>query len=205
MAQLSMKKFALIAFALALAAEGASTAKMATDAALRGHDAPRLVSRTGSGSGNQGGNTDYQGGKGSNQGENGPTKSGGQSFPRPSGRPHSKRSKNRDNNVDSNPMLIAKSVCPDNLFGCPIAEGGSLSSLPSDIATWFTEGFECFDLENDLRACGGCASMNKVHDCTSIPGADSVTCEAGKCIVQTCAKGFTLDEDDNNCVASQSQ
>jgi hypothetical protein len=129
-------------------------------------------------------------------------------------------------------MLIAKSVCPDNLFGCPIAEGGSLSSLPSDIATWFTEGFECFDLENDLRACGGCASMNKVyvilhcdslgicqnllltivhnclafsHDCTSIPGADSVTCEAGKCIVQTCAKGFTLDEDDNNCVASQSQ
>jgi hypothetical protein len=42
MAQLSMKKFALIAFALALAAEGTSTAKMATDAALRGYNAVRF-------------------------------------------------------------------------------------------------------------------------------------------------------------------
>jgi hypothetical protein len=45
MAQFSIKKAALIAFALAFAVEGASTAKMATDAALHGHDAVRFSYR----------------------------------------------------------------------------------------------------------------------------------------------------------------
>lgn len=58
---------------------------------------------------------------------------------------------------------IAQDVCPEGFFGCPIAEPGSLLSLPSNLDDWFTKGFQCFDLQLDLKACGGCPSMHEMY------------------------------------------
>ena len=115
---------------------------------------------------------------------------------------------------------LAKHVCPDGLFGCPIAESGTVSRLPTNLTSLVEQGFECVDLKADLKACGGCASVDRAyvnvrcvnmsalmnppfsHDCTSIPGVQGVSCENGACVVLSCKSRFTLDSQNNTCVAN---
>jgi len=41
--------------------------------------------------------------------------------------------------------------------------------------------YECIDFANELESCGGCASAGEGQDCSAIPNAVSVGCEAGSC------------------------
>lgn len=120
------------------------------------------------------------------------------SNPQPSARLHTRRVVKKRDPKDMSGIELAQHVCPKGFFGCPIAEPGSLTALPSNLDRLLNEGFECFDLKVDLRACGGCAALNKVHDCTTIPGAKGVSCEEGTCMVQSCTDGYTLES--NTCV-----
>ncbi|KDR85680.1 hypothetical protein GALMADRAFT_132344 [Galerina marginata CBS 339.88] len=95
---------------------------------------------------------------------------------------------------------LAAAICPNDLNGCPIAKPGSLSSVPASFADWQKQGFECVDLNADLKDCGGCASLRAEHDCTAIAGAYGISCVAGSCVVHSCLPGYTLDSDENICV-----
>jgi hypothetical protein len=81
------------------------------------------------------------------------------------------------------------SLCPKNLEACPIK--GSL--LPGS--------YECLDTANELESCGGCASIGKGQDCTTIEGAWNVGCEQGRCKVLACAAGYRLTFDRTSCEA----
>ncbi|KJA28502.1 hypothetical protein HYPSUDRAFT_129355 [Hypholoma sublateritium FD-334 SS-4] len=96
---------------------------------------------------------------------------------------------------------IASEICPENLYGCPIADAGSLSSLPSTFADWVSGGFECVDVTADLEACGGCASLDIKHDCTLISGAESVSCMSGVCLVDSCLPSYKFDSDRSICIS----
>ncbi|KAL7416250.1 hypothetical protein BDY24DRAFT_368612 [Mrakia frigida] len=59
--------------------------------------------------------------------------------------------------------------------------------------------FECVDtmseprfLVYDLWSCGGCnyAGIGGT-DCSSIAGSDSVSCQVGKCVVESCRNNWT--------------
>jgi hypothetical protein len=54
-------------------------------------------------------------------------------------------------------------------------------------------GWECLDTSRDLEACGGCPYTSEGVDCSSIPGADSVTCVEGKCKVRSCDRRHYLN------------
>ncbi|GAA5974165.1 hypothetical protein JCM11641_003476 [Rhodosporidiobolus odoratus] len=55
--------------------------------------------------------------------------------------------------------------------------------------------YECLDTTSELESCGGCISKGAGEDCTSIKGAQGVTCESGDCIVFTCQAGYKFDGD----------
>jgi len=64
---------------------------------------------------------------------------------------------------------------------------------------------ECVDVMNDLWSCGGCelssfADEQVGIDCTVIPNVAGVSCLAGACKVESCRRGFQLDEDEISCV-----
>ncbi|KAF9567827.1 hypothetical protein CPC08DRAFT_626439 [Agrocybe pediades] len=97
------------------------------------------------------------------------------------------------------PSEIATAICPGSLSGCPVAEAGSLSSLPTTYNSWMQIGFECVDLNADLRACGGCPSLDIKHDCAAIPGAHDVACISGTCVVDSCIAGYTFNSTTSTC------
>lgn len=57
--------------------------------------------------------------------------------------------------------------------------------------------WECINVLSDLESCGGCLGEDGI-DCTAIEGVDDVSCHRGKCVVHTCAPGFSLV--DGECV-----
>ena len=59
-------------------------------------------------------------------------------------------------------------VCPASQIACKVS---------------VSAGFECIDPQTNLEQCGGCLADGTGIDCTAIPGAESVACEAGRCIV----------------------
>lgn len=61
------------------------------------------------------------------------------------------------------------SLCPSGLDACPI-KGMT------------TGEYECLDISTELESCGGCSSLGKGQDCTTIKGAWNVGCEQGTCI-----------------------
>jgi len=81
-------------------------------------------------------------------------------------------------------------LCPMGLTACPIT---SMSGPTTD--------FECLDVANELESCGGCASIGKGQDCTSLQGAWNVGCEQGSCAVYSCAAGFKLSRNGTSCAA----
>lgn len=64
----------------------------------------------------------------------------------------------------------AAPACPLGLDACPISGAHGITS-----------DFECLDTFNELESCGGCASVGKGEDCTSIEGSWNVGCEQGTC------------------------
>ncbi|OBZ77311.1 Protein priA [Grifola frondosa] len=70
-------------------------------------------------------------------------------------------------------------------------------------------GFECLDVDSELESCGGCIIPNPFslasnlrvsgRDCTTISGVHDVSCVAGRCMVQSCAIGWTINTDGEGC------
>jgi len=94
--------------------------------------------------------------------------------------------------IDFSPYL-----CPVPASACPIDK---MTAAPSSVAEWHNVGFECVDFQNELKSCGGCASLSKGTDCTTIPGAHHVACSMGRCLAHSCKTGFTLDTSTHTCV-----
>lgn len=78
------------------------------------------------------------------------------------------------------------SLCPTGLDACPV------SGLTGD--------YECLDTDTELESCGGCTTLGRGQDCTSITGAWNVGCEQGTCVVYTCAGGFQVGADGKSCL-----
>ncbi|TFK56868.1 hypothetical protein OE88DRAFT_1640692 [Heliocybe sulcata] len=86
-----------------------------------------------------------------------------------------------------NEDLSAK-FCPAPSKACPI---GRVSKMPETLAEWDGVEFECVGFNVDLKACGGCGTVDVSHDCTAIPNALAVACVQGGCQVSSCKPGFT--------------
>jgi len=61
-------------------------------------------------------------------------------------------------------------------------------------------GFECLDTRTHLESCGGCTlayGHNEAtgQDCTAIPGVSGVSCQANKCVVHSCKRGWVQRAD----------
>ncbi|PCH34270.1 hypothetical protein WOLCODRAFT_135598 [Wolfiporia cocos MD-104 SS10] len=93
---------------------------------------------------------------------------------------------------------ISQQLCPLSMSVCPLS-----ASKPGSLSEWIEQGFECVDLTEDLTSCGGCGSLDTQYDCTAIPGALGVSCQASNCRVHSCKSGFTLAPDGKTCVSSQ--
>ncbi|GAA6006243.1 hypothetical protein JCM10207_000574 [Rhodosporidiobolus poonsookiae] len=69
--------------------------------------------------------------------------------------------------------------CPANHQACAVGGAGN--------------AYECIDVQTNLEQCGGCGADGTGQDCTAIYGAESVLCEAGRCIVTSCAPGLNVN------------
>ncbi|GAA5863768.1 hypothetical protein JCM3774_001152 [Rhodotorula dairenensis] len=102
-----------------------------------------------------------------------------------------------------------KTLCPAGEQACPIAgstlfedavsqhfqSGEALTGLMAR-----SGGYECLDTSQALESCGGCASTGEGKDCTAIPHAAGVGCEAGTCVVFSCAHGWKRSLAGDKCV-----
>ncbi|BGP18964.1 hypothetical protein JCM10213_004205 [Rhodosporidiobolus nylandii] len=77
--------------------------------------------------------------------------------------------------------------CPANEVACAI--GSSLS-----------EGYECIDIQTNLEQCGGCVLNGEGQDCTAIFGVETVSCEAGSCLVLSCVPGLNVNAQGTACL-----
>ncbi|KAI9621242.1 hypothetical protein KEM48_007833 [Puccinia striiformis f. sp. tritici PST-130] len=57
------------------------------------------------------------------------------------------------------------------------------NSCPISLTASFTPstGFECLDIKQEITSCGGCATLNKGVDCSTIDGAALTGCSDGVC------------------------
>ncbi|RSH85030.1 uncharacterized protein EHS24_006617 [Apiotrichum porosum] len=53
-------------------------------------------------------------------------------------------------------------------------------------------GYACVDTASNLESCGACPFSPASVDCTTIHGVDAVSCHNGKCVAESCTKGFEL-------------
>ncbi|GAA5826589.1 hypothetical protein JCM5353_008920 [Sporobolomyces roseus] len=77
------------------------------------------------------------------------------------------------------------SSCPDGKIACPVP--GLL------------HGFDCVDIQSDLRQCGDCQVLGGV-DCSQLPGTARVNCIKGFCHVDSCLDGYLYDFRKRSCV-----
>ncbi|OCF56600.1 hypothetical protein L486_05452 [Kwoniella mangroviensis CBS 10435] len=82
-------------------------------------------------------------------------------------------------------------------------KGQTACAIPS--SRFFTHGgYECVDTHADVESCGGCTfafpGQTQGQDCTALPNAIDVACNAGSCVVQQCAKGFEPNFYQSGCV-----
>lgn len=58
-------------------------------------------------------------------------------------------------------------------------------------------GWECVNTKSDLESCGGCQQplqgRSAGMDCTAIVGIDGVACVSGVCEINSCLKGYKLE------------
>ncbi|CAE6394416.1 unnamed protein product [Rhizoctonia solani] len=86
-------------------------------------------------------------------------------------------------------MHKRSSFCPANYESCPILD-----------ASGRTSESECIDTRTQLTSCGGCASISKGQNCSAIPHVKVATCEASKCIVTKCKRGYEVSGSGDSCV-----
>ncbi|POY76056.1 hypothetical protein BMF94_0779 [Rhodotorula taiwanensis] len=79
----------------------------------------------------------------------------------------------------------AADLCPASQVACEISA---------------SVGFECIDPTTNLEQCGGCLADGTGVDCTTIHGAESVSCEAGRCIVMSCVPGMYVNSASTACL-----
>ncbi|KAG2075179.1 hypothetical protein BDR04DRAFT_84610 [Suillus decipiens] len=92
----------------------------------------------------------------------------------------------------------SRGFCLDGLVACPVLS--TPGQLPRTFVEWEAIGFECVDFTADLRACGGCSSLDPIeHDCTKIPHVEGVACVVGECQITSCQLGYSLDSDGRAC------
>ncbi|GAA5887092.1 hypothetical protein JCM16303_007131 [Sporobolomyces ruberrimus] len=71
--------------------------------------------------------------------------------------------------------IVSGEHCPLNEQACPLSSGG----------------VECLDTQTSLTSCGGCVGEGGSGvNCLAIPGALGVECQAGKCVVASCFRGW---------------
>ncbi|KZS92436.1 hypothetical protein SISNIDRAFT_455623 [Sistotremastrum niveocremeum HHB9708] len=69
-------------------------------------------------------------------------------------------------------------------------------------------GYECVDADRDLESCGGCVGSADLDapydmsgvDCSVIPGVNNVRCFKGRCLVDSCAKGWAVSPNKTVCI-----
>ncbi|KAI0717362.1 hypothetical protein C8T65DRAFT_694256 [Cerioporus squamosus] len=98
-------------------------------------------------------------------------------------------------------LAMAQSACEHDETVCGAFDGA-------------TANFQCVDVQTRLDSCGGCMMPNpfgfRVNDrasgvdCTAIPFVDSVSCSVGRCVVQSCLSGWTVDAQGTGCMQEQS-
>ncbi|RXK35720.1 hypothetical protein M231_07009 [Tremella mesenterica] len=81
--------------------------------------------------------------------------------------------------------------CPSPLTAC------SLDATPSAHSS-----YECIDTTSTLDSCGGCVFQGQGQDCTSIEGADEVSCIKGSCQVSSCLRGWEVNGNGTSCERS---
>lgn len=106
------------------------------------------------------------------------------------------------------------SLCPTGETACPILGSSSYEKAVnhhfSDMGKYSSGimagegGYECLDTKQSLESCGGCASTGEGQDCTKIPSAVGVGCDAGVCVVFSCKAGSKPNLLGNGCVKSTS-
>ncbi|RPD56149.1 hypothetical protein L226DRAFT_488160 [Lentinus tigrinus ALCF2SS1-7] len=98
---------------------------------------------------------------------------------------------------------IKRRACPAGHKSCPVY--GSTSGRG------FLKAYECVDVQNDLESCGGCVTNDSPfgertfdggRDCSAIPNVNTVTCNAGKCLIESCRDGYSLSADGLSCISS---
>ncbi|BGP52524.1 hypothetical protein JCM8202_000407 [Rhodotorula sphaerocarpa] len=120
----------------------------------------------------------------------------------PSARARAKRSK----------VTESKTLCPAGEQACPIA--GSTLFVDASAQHFKTGeeltglmarsgGYECLDTTQALESCGGCASTGEGQDCTAIPHAAGVGCEASKCIIFSCDAGYKPNLNGDKCIRAR--
>jgi len=89
--------------------------------------------------------------------------------------------------------------CPRDMTACAIP----------DSLQWTGKNFECIDINVDLESCGACSfplpGRPTGQDCTAIPHAASVACNAGQCRVDSCVRGYTVSSDSTGCVSAEGE
>lgn len=92
----------------------------------------------------------------------------------------------------SSPAARQRRRTVSNDLLCPY--GHSACAIPGN-----KFGFECLDIRSDIESCGGCAfplpGATKGTDCTAVFGALDVSCQQGKCVVESCLEGYVLKGD----------
>ncbi|KAK1922472.1 hypothetical protein DB88DRAFT_495222 [Papiliotrema laurentii] len=68
----------------------------------------------------------------------------------------------------------------ETIIGCSIGER----------ACRLGPAYVCTDIMSSLGSCGGCPGV--AEDCGSLPGVDEVRCERGRCVIDSCIRGYTL-------------
>ena len=80
---------------------------------------------------------------------------------------------------------------------CPIGYEACMVPTITKKAVFDTGAFECIKTASDLESCGGCAyplpGRPTGQDCSAIANVGSATCQAGKCVIDTCMRGFTFN------------
>ncbi|WVF67648.1 hypothetical protein IAT40_002407 [Kwoniella sp. CBS 6097] len=72
-------------------------------------------------------------------------------------------------------------LCPASMAACPVDAASPKGA------------YECLDPMSEIQSCGGCATLATGRDCTAIPGARWMGCNAGQCEVYSCKKGWKLN------------
>ncbi|KAI0345649.1 hypothetical protein BDW22DRAFT_1353201 [Trametopsis cervina] len=113
----------------------------------------------------------------------------------PSGSPE------RRSNSNNRPKSPRPHRCQHGQKSCPI--------YGTAFGRGYLKAYNCLDTLNELESCGGCVSndspdgeVNKSggRDCSAIPYVDSVRCEGGKCVIESCIFGHVVSPDSSRCI-----